>query len=58
MIEKSSDDVTDQNFKMVQYSPSPEILRVNRQFICNISSSRSFLPQNRSRPFLSHIYSI
>ena len=37
--------------------PSLNILCVNRQFIRNISSSRSFLPLSRSRPILLHIYS-
>ena len=42
---------------LVNIAASPEILHVNRQFINNIFSSRPFLPPNRSRQFLSHIYS-
>ena len=34
----------------------PEI-HIHRQFICNMLSSRLFIPLSRSRKFLSHIYS-
>ena len=37
--------------------PSPKISHLNRQFICNVLSSRPFLPLSRSRLFLSCIYS-
>ena len=44
-------------FMITKTEPSIKIVHINRLFICNIMSSRAFLPLNLFRPFLSHIYS-
>ena len=61
MIENEKSSVTSRVKVLTWYNihclPSPEILHVNRQSIYNILNSRPFLPLNRSRQFLSNIYS-